>query len=128
MKLLHELGSYGLVGGLAVQLLLVTLRGAERDLRLVGEITLWVVAPSLLLVILSGVLAMVVRTVYFSKGWVWLKIFLTVPTFYSTLATFPGLAWLEAGHLSPKLWMSLLASVVITFLSVWRPKGLLALR
>ncbi len=125
VKILHELGSFGLVGGFAVQLVLLGSAGpAPLPVELIAK---WVLAPSLLAVIGSGLLAMGVRPTFFSKGWVWLKVFLTVPPTYATLATHPDIAFMATDRLGPPLWSAIAASVVITFFSVWRPKGMLGL-
>lgn len=128
IKFFHEVGSYGMVGGFAVQLLLLALPGAVVGDRvaLLGAITQWIIVPALLLVLASGLAAMLVRKVFFGKGWVWLKIFLTVPTVYSVLATYPGLDLLDIERLGGQLWVSLAMSAAITALSVWRPKEIIA--
>lgn len=127
MKFLHELGAYGMVGGFLVQLLLLGLPTSTVGDRfaLIGQVSLRIVAPALGLVILSGLLAMVVRKVFFTKGWVWLKILLTLPTAYSVLATLPGLDLLVPSRLGAQLWVSIAMAAAITALSVWRPKSIL---
>lgn len=122
-KYLHEVGSYGLAGGLAAQLVFL---GAEQEgMDQVYAIGKWLIVPSFLLCVLSGLLAMIVRPTFFTKGWVWLKIILTIPTLYSTLATYPGVAWFHGKRDTSQLWVALVASLVVTGLSVWRPRGVL---
>lgn len=129
MKLLHELGSYGMVGGFAAQLLLLLrAEGPDAPVETIQDLTLWITAPSFAVVALSGLLVMVVRPVFFTKGWVWLKVFLTVPTLYVVVATFPGLANLDPTRLDRSLSLAIGASIVITWASVWRPKALFGLR
>lgn len=123
-KYLHEVGSYGLAGGFAAQLIFLSdgdMKAAAVPVQAIGG---WLVTPSLILVLLSGVLAMVVRPTFFTKGWVWMKVILTIPTIYATLATFPGIVWYH--ELKPsQLWLALIASLVVTAFSVWRPRGFL---
>jgi hypothetical protein len=123
MKFLHEVGSYGLAGGFAVQLIVLSGPEDEAARTLVQSITLWLVMPSFLVVCASGVVAMVVRPTFFSKGWVWMKIILTVPTAYPPVATFPGFFEYPETPLQSPLWLCLVVSILITALSVWRPKG-----
>ncbi|MEM1417741.1 MAG: hypothetical protein AAGH15_22775 [Myxococcota bacterium] len=128
MKILHELGSYGLVGAFLVQLLLVQRGGGAMEDAIVSEVAKWIAFPSLLLVVISGLGAMIVRPTFWTKGWVWLKVLLTAPTLYVVVATHPAFASLETAKMGPPLVLVLVASIVITFLSVWRPRGLLGLR
>ena len=126
LKFLHELGSYGLAGGFVVQLLLLS-RREKVDIetqKLVEHIALWVVTPSFLAVVVSGLLAMMVRPVFFSKGWVWFKIFLTAPTLYITVATL-GLTNIPMERVRSSLWLAMVLLVIITAFSVWRPKHFL---
>ncbi|MGF1507952.1 MAG: hypothetical protein ACFB9M_00465 [Myxococcota bacterium] len=127
MKFIHEVGSYGLAGGFAVQLIVLAHGGVDpsstrEQVEIIG---LWLVMPSLLVVLASGLWAMFLRPSFFSKGWIWMKIFLTVPPSYAAIATFP---WVRSGageRTGTVLWVALVASVIVTAFSVWRPKGVL---
>ena len=118
MKFLHELGSYGMGGGFAVQLLALVRNDDASDL--ITMTALWLVLPSLILVIVTGLVAMVLRPHYFEVRWVWLKIFLTVPTFYAVVATLPTGRVLPTERTQSALWLALVATVIVTALSVWR--------
>lgn len=125
MKFLHEIGSYGLAGGFAVQLIVLARRDPSDPMaqELIGDISSWLLVPSFFLMGASGVLAMVLRPVFIARTWVWLKILFTVPTFYALLATYPGVG--ELSERTPsQLWIALVASILVTVFSVWRrPKG-----
>lgn len=124
MKFLHELASYGLGGGAAIQLYVLWRREDPGAVpALVGDLGAWVVLPSVLVVGATGLVAMFVRPVFFSASWVWLKIFLTVPPCYVAIATVPGVSDFRPGKVGALLWISLVATVVVTALSVWRPKS-----
>ncbi len=126
MKFVHELASYGLAGGFAAQLIVLARRTTDPEVKadLLGAIGIWLVAPCFVVVCVSGLWAMVLRPSFFSRGWVWMKIFLTAPLTYVGLATLPGLS-VAHERLPTLIWIGLVASVLITAFSVWRPKGFL---
>lgn len=125
--MLHELGSYGLVGGFSAQLILLSadFLAPTTTQRLLELLTVWLVGPSLILVLASGLAAMFVRKVFFKKGWVWMKMFLSVPTVYAVGATFPGFSTERVSSQTSLLVISMTLSVVITWFSVWRPKNVI---
>ncbi len=97
LKLLHTFGSIGLAGGLgAYMLLLGTGPGPEaipehaalrQSLAILSK---WLIVPSLLTVILSGILSMAVHHPFHDKGWVWAKLLSGLLIFESSLATIDG--------------------------------------
>ena len=127
MKFLHEVGSYGLAGGFGAQLVVLARPelGGERPLDLVEAISAWMVFPCLVVVIVSGITAMVLRPSFVQKGWLWLKIFLSVPALYAALGTYPGVGLVVGDRTAPLLQVALLFSIFVTVLSVYRPKGVL---
>lgn len=148
VKILHELGAIGLTGSLVVcMVLLVT---AEDDSladyaavrRGIEAISRWVLVPSLMLTLVSGLLSMLVHTPFLNASWVWLKAALGFPMFEGTLITIDATAQ-HAADLSAKavageadpavmasllaaewrsLWMILALSIAQTVIGVWRPR------
>lgn len=79
MKVLHTLAAAGLLGGLVVYMLLLVVApqdtpAAYADLRVsIAAISNYLLLPSLAVVLLSGIAAMVLHDPYLHKGWAWLK-------------------------------------------------------
>lgn len=126
MKYLHEVGSYGLAGGFAAQLAFLSFgEGAGQEpVHLLGK---WLVMPSFILCVLSAGLAIVARPTFLSKEWVWMKAVLTIPPFYTALATHPDILFYAKGT-SGQLWVALVASLIVTAFSVWRPRRFILTR
>lgn len=148
LKILHTLGAIGLMGSLATYMLIVATAPQDslaeyaalrESLALVSK---WLVLPSLMLVLVSGLLSMGVHPPFHNAGWVWAKALFGIGLFEGTLgavdATARDAAKLTAqalaGEPRPELlaellrgeWIGLwtlmglsLASVV---LGVWRPR------
>lgn len=149
MKFLHEVGTAGFAGAACAQLVLsleaeglppiehATMRHA---ILLVSE---WMLLPSLLIVLVSGLFAMAAHTAYLGAGWAWIKAALTVLVLEGTLFSVQGPAQtaaevsaeIAAGDVSsaeilPRvvrherggLGVILLLSVVNIALAVWRPR------
>jgi hypothetical protein len=79
IKLLHELGSVGLMGGVAA---VVVFRwkgpGVDRPgyfelCHAIDALYTWVIIPSMLLCVASGVASMIVHTPYWNALWAWAK-------------------------------------------------------
>lgn len=121
MKYLHEVGSYGLAGGFAAQLAFLSVGGeaVQAQVYLLGK---WLVMPSFILCVASGILAIFVRPSFLVKEWVWMKAVLTIPALYASLATHPDIVFFAKGN-SEQLWVALIASLIVTAFSVWRPRG-----
>lgn len=150
MKFLHEVGTVGFAGAVCAQLVLslaadgrppVEYAVMRSAILLVSE---WMLLPSLLLVLLSGLLAMVAHTAYLSAGWAWIKAVLTVLVLEGTLFSVQGPAQTAAAisakiaagdessaHILPRvvrherggLGVLLFLSVVNVALAVWRPRS-----
>jgi uncharacterized membrane protein len=80
-KFLHTMGAAGLMG--AVAALAVVLILAPESLNTAGyvpvmaamaKIAAWVIGPSMVLTIVTGLLAMVVNRAFQDAGWVWVKL------------------------------------------------------
>jgi uncharacterized membrane protein len=149
LKFLHEIGSVGLMGAAAAQLVLsiaaegtpptelATMRNA---ILLISE---WLLVPSLLVVLLSGLFAMAAHPPYHNAGWALIKAVLTILVLEATLFSVQGPAQTAAEvaselargdtthasvlpevvrHERGGLGVVLFLSVVNIVLAVWRPK------
>ncbi|MGF1466359.1 MAG: hypothetical protein ACFCGT_09505 [Sandaracinaceae bacterium] len=148
LKFLHEVGSVGLMGAAAAQLILsFRAEGLPPEevatLRLaILVISEWLLLPSFLLVILSGLLALAAHRGYQSSAWAWMKAATTVLLLECTLVSVQGPAQTAArvarqiaeGHVEHAhvlgnvlrherggLTVLLLLSVANIALAVWRP-------
>lgn len=96
LKLLHEVGSAGLIGALVAQAMLsfyaesldVTGYATVRQAMLI--ISGWLLMPSLLLVVLSGLIAIAAHDPFHNAGWAWLKALSTVLMLEGTLLAVHG--------------------------------------
>jgi len=149
MKFGHEVGTVGAMGAVAAQLVLAhlgtTLPIEEHALLREAIVTMvrWLLLPSLLLVLLSGMLAMAINKAFHSADWAWVKALMTPLVFETVfvavdsparraaqltarlaegdLAAEPLLAealWHEQGG----LWIALVLFTAQIALAVWRPK------
>jgi hypothetical protein len=149
LKLLHVLGTAGMLGALAAMLILHSLLPGPVDindyvqLRLViARIAEWLLLPSLGVVLVSGLLAMAAGKLFHNAGWAWLKLGLGVVMFEGTLLAVQGPALREAGlarqvtagDASPSelalsltsewysLWIIATLAVLNVALGIWRPR------
>ncbi|MGA0705487.1 MAG: hypothetical protein ACO3Q7_08640 [Steroidobacteraceae bacterium] len=149
LKVLHELGGIGVIGALACCLVLVatapvdSLAGYAAVREGIHAITRWVLMPSLLAVLVSGILALVLTPAYMEARWAWLKAVLGLAMFEGTLltvqATSRDLAAMatealasgvpDAEAVAPLLrtewrglWTMLVLSLLNVLLAVWRPR------
>ena len=147
VKLLHELGSIGTLGSVAVCLLLLAPRAARATAAFAAScdsvwmIVHWVLVPSFVAVILSGLLALVATPPYMDRGWAWLKALLSLSLFEASLML--SSTSREAATLSHQaaagndvlpqlaqtlrtevgvLWVLFGVSVVNVVLGIWRPR------
>jgi len=91
LKVLHTLGAVGLMGGFASVLVLAGAAAAQPPEALAAVraglevVATWLLLPSLLLVVLSGLLGIGVHRPFHNAGWVWLKAATGVLLFEATL-------------------------------------------
>ncbi|MEQ9500458.1 MAG: hypothetical protein RIT81_26525 [Deltaproteobacteria bacterium] len=149
LKFLHEIGTVGLMGAIAAQIILsiaaLDLPDAEYATyrEAIHVVSKFLLLPSLGLVLFTGLLAIAVHPPYHNAGWAWIKALLTVAVLEGTLGGIQGPAREAAtlarriaegdesaraaiGHVlrheSGALWMIMFLSVVNIALAVWRPK------
>jgi hypothetical protein len=96
LKALHALGAIGVMGSLAVTMVLVANSAPDpmpdyaalrRGIVLINK---WLLVPSLLLVLVSGLLAIAATAAYKSAGWAWVKALSGILLFEGTLLTVVG--------------------------------------
>lgn len=148
LKFLHEIGAIGVIGALAACLVLV-INAPEHSLveyaavrQGVAQITRYLLVPSLLLVLLSGLFALAASPGYHNAGWAWLKALSGISMFEGTLLAVQSSAQ-RAAELSAQaavgagdpaqlaaavrtewggLWIILGLSIANIVLAVWRPR------
>lgn len=150
-KILHEVGSAGVIGAFATLLVLVITApspteslSAYATTRLqIATVSKWVLTPSLLAVLVSGLGAMALNPGYHDAGWAWLKALTGLAMFEGTLLTVDASArraaeWASAAlqsgvidlaTLEPLLrrergglWALLAIALANVVLGVWRPR------
>ncbi|MCA9550836.1 MAG: hypothetical protein KC933_12450 [Myxococcales bacterium] len=149
LKFLHELGTVGLMGAAAAQLIYAThaadlgpaeYAAARQGILLMTKLLLM---PSLVLVIVSGLLAMGLHQPFHNADWVWIKALMTPLVFEGTLIAVQGPAQTAAAlaariaegdlaaretlqgvlrHETGGLWVILVLSTANVLLAVWRPR------
>ena len=79
-KILHTLAAAGFTGGMAALAVIVVAAPASTAgpgyaslLAAAAKVAAWVVAPSMVLTVVSGLLAMLANPAFYEAGWVWLK-------------------------------------------------------
>ena len=94
LKFLHTVTGLGLIGGIVAYMLVLMaapeITAIEQHLALrtsLEKVSTWLLMPSMLLVIVSGLLAMALTNAYKSAGWVWAKLLSGVVVFEATLAS-----------------------------------------
>jgi hypothetical protein len=149
MKALHELGAIGVMGSMAAYLVLVataptdSLEGYASVRRGIDFLCRWILVPSLVLTLTSGLLSIAFNEVYKNAGWAWFKAALGIIMFEGTLLTIQRAATRaaelsataaasglpDAAALAPILrteWNSLWLMLALCFanivLAVWRPR------
>ncbi len=143
------LGAIGFMGGLAACLVLVANVAAEPTPSFaavrqgIAMVNRWLIMPSLLLVLVSGLLAIAASDTYKNAGWAWMKAALGIVTFEGTLMTIVGngrrvseqVMAAAAGQSDAMtqvaaalrtewgaLWLMLGLGLVNIVLAVWRPR------
>ena len=149
MKFLHTAGAVGITGAVAAHLVLLT---ALPELTTLAEaaalragilaVATWLLLPSLVLVLVSGLLAIAAHPQFGNAGWVWVKVALGLAIFEATLVSVqrPATRNLEytldamAGTISPEelagmlhsewgpLWVILAICIANIVLGIWRPR------
>jgi hypothetical protein len=149
LKVFHQLGAIGVMGALACCIVLVVVAPKDSLVEYaalrqgIATITRWLLVPSLLLVLVTGLLAIAANRAYMDAGWAWIKAALGLVMFEGTLLTIQSsatrageIAALAAGsgHADPValepllrtewagLWTMLALSFANIVLAVWRPK------
>jgi Predicted integral membrane protein (DUF2269) len=148
VKFLHEIGAIGVLGSLAACVVLVATAPADSTVAYaatrhgIAAVSRWLLVPSLLLVIVSGLLAIIATRPYMDAGWVWVKALLGISMFEGTLLTISASsrraaelsAQAAAGQGDPALlaevlrtewgglWILIAVSVANIALAVWRPR------
>lgn len=130
------MGSIGITGGLAAYLLVLVMRDG---LTLLSK---WLILPSMLVVLLSGLLAVVANTAFLEAPWVWINGLAGMLVFEATLLTIDGPAQRNAkfvheavagnietqalpGMISDEwgaLWILLGLFTANVVLAIWRPR------
>lgn len=146
LKLLHELGSIGTLGAVAVCLLLLWTHrsGPEQIYTVSGHVFAvihYILVPSFVVVLLSGLLALVATPAYMNAGWAWVKALLGLSVFEASLALSGSSR--EAADLSVQgaaghdvvtqlahavrtetgvLWVLFVIGVINIFMGIWHPR------
>ncbi|MBX3708053.1 MAG: DUF2269 family protein [Pseudomonadales bacterium] len=148
VRFLHQLGAVGVLGALATCVVLVATAPTDSLAAYAGTrhgiamISKWLLVPSLLVVLISGLLAIAGTRAYMDAGWVWMKVLLGLAMFEGTLITISATAsraaeltaQAAAGQSDPArleavlrtewggLWVLIAVSVANIVLAVWRPR------
>jgi hypothetical protein len=149
MKALHEFGAIGMMGSMAAYVVLVatapadSLEGYAAVRRGIDFVCRWILVPSLVLTLTSGLLSIAFNEAYKNAGWAWFKAALGIIMFEGTLLTIQGSA-ARAAELSAaavtsglpatealapilrtewnSLWLMLALCLANVVLAVWRPR------
>jgi uncharacterized membrane protein len=148
VKLLHELGAIGFMGSLAACLVLVATSPKEPGIAYaavraaIAAVVHWLLVPSLVVVLISGLLAIMVNDAYLGAGWAWAKALLGLSMFEGALVTIGSSARralqlsssAAAGQGDPNqlrevlrtewggIWLLLALCIANVVLAVWRPR------
>lgn len=148
IKILHEIGAVGVLGALAALVILVataptdSLAAYAAARHGIAQVSKWLLVPSLLLVLVSGLLAIIATRPYMDAGWAWIKALLGISMFEGTLLTISAstrraaelTAQAAAGEGDPALlagvlrtewgglWVLIVVSIANIVLGVWRPR------
>lgn len=148
-KVIHDVASIGFGGGLAACLVInltanraaaVEFAAARDTFALISQ---YVLIPSMAVVVVSGLAAMMATRGHADAGWAWLKALLGVSVFEATfmvvasgskqaafLAAASDPAALDALLRSERniLWLLIVLCVVNVVLAVWRPRMTITVR
>ena len=149
LKFFHTCGSIGYAGGIAAYLIIAAF-GPElavseefvRHRESLATISRWMILPSLMLVLFSGIFAMIIHHPFLNAGWVLAKAVAGILIFEASLASIDGPArkaakaaaealagTLDAGQLAlmvndrvGALWVLLALAAGNVALAIWRPR------
>jgi hypothetical protein len=148
LKAFHEIGAIGTMGSIAACIVLLATAPAAAPvafaavLQGVASISKWLLVPSLVIVLISGLLSIAATEAYKNAAWAWVKALLGLGTFEGSLLTIEGSAR-QAAELSALaasgrgdpvhlaqvlrtewggLWIVAALSLVNIILAVWRPR------
>lgn len=148
LKFLHTLGAAGLMGAMAALAVVVVVAPASTgavgyfaSMRAMAKVAAWIVGPSMVLTVVSGLLAMAANPAFQDAGWVWAKAATGVLVLEGGLHVMGPLqeeakraASAMAGGAPPAdmaalltaerntLWVLLAVSAANIALGVWRPR------
>jgi uncharacterized membrane protein len=148
LKFLHTLGAAGLTGAIAALAVVLILApastntaGAASIMVAMAKTAQWIVGPSMIATVVTGLLAMLATPAFYNAGWVWLKAATGLLILEGGLHVLGplqeeaqrGASALAGGsdpasvaHLfsaeSNTLWVLLAVSVANIALGVWRPR------
>lgn len=149
LKLTHTLSAVGLAGGLAAYMLALSVGpdvGTPAEYAALRTslawVSKWLITPSMLLVLVSGLLAMAAFTPYMNAPWVWVKAVSGILVFEATLGAIDAPAQRAAaaaaravnGEISSVelaelvrdewgAWYAILGlSVANVIIAIWRPR------
>lgn len=148
IKALHELGTVGVMGSFAAVIALIVSAPAVGTSEYaavrhgIATITHWLMVPSLEVVMLSGLVALMLNEGYMNAGWAWLKALLGVAMFEATLMQVDGTArhaaelaaQVAVGEGNPAklaemlriewgaLWLLMGLAYINLVLAIWRPR------
>ncbi len=142
-KTLHDIASIGFGGALAACLVinLLARRASPEEFSAMRHafsvIAQYLLIPSMAVVVVSGLIALVATRAYMDAGWAWVKALLGLSVFEATLVTVGASsrqAELAAAGADPALlasllhserntiWLLLALTVANVVLAVWRPR------
>ena len=149
MKFMHTMGAIGQMGAMACLLVLLTFVPAPTSLSeyslmrgAMGGIATWIFLPSLVLVLITGLMAMAVNPGYHSAGWAWAKLLSGILVFEWGFAAIQGPMQQEAelsaralthevdpaalaaslGAEWKSLWVLFAVATANVIFGIWRPR------
>jgi uncharacterized membrane protein len=149
VKFLHTIGAIGMMGAMASFLVLLSFLPEPSSLAEYARIRLamagisnWIFLPSLVLTLISGLLAIAVTRAYQDVGWVWVKLASGISVFEGGLTAVHGAMGREAAlstqalsqGIDPAklgasldsewgvLWVMMAVSAANVAFGVWRPR------
>ena len=149
MKFLHTTGAIGYAGGIAAYMIIVSYGPEPSPTQdyasfraALAFVSGWLILPSMLVLLTSGLLAMAVHHPFQNMGWVWVKAITGLLIFEASLASIDGPAdqaaeaaaaavagTINAAELAASvndkwgaLWVMLALSALNVVLAIWRPR------